>query len=751
MTSTYSIAPLYQWSFDLTQVFTTPTPLEVDHWYAVDLDNDGTDEFIIPGEDFYGGSKRPGYVFDVNSNAQINYDGAIISYENFTATTQPREIIDVDFNGDGYKDIFIATHGWDIWPNPPGERNVLLLSDGNGGLAPKDVPHVDKEFSHSTAAVDIDGDGDLDIYVGNVKGAADVVPYMLLNDGFGNFSIDYSRLPDRVTDPAHEATYDSVQFADLDGNGHKDLILGKLNPEAYGAEHYSEIYWNDGSGYYSDTRKSNLPQPQNMGKNSTSYDIVALDVDSDGDLDLLNVHTQHNSGFVDGFPSISPGWELQLLINDGNGVFVDETSSRFLQGGLWEADPGYHMHFLRSVDLNNDGFEDLVPIFRGSGDKMNAPAFWLNDGTGRFGKILNNEIFSENLSYLAGRAYPVTTQDGVEFVLTAAVDGKIYSDPLNLTGPVSTGPGGANPATSGAAGFNELFYLNSNSDVQALVDNGTYASGLAHYLAVGIAEGRSGMASGANVSGTNADDNFTMAHGNSIVRLYAGNDSFVSGNGNDTVDGGTGTDTAVFSGARSDYVVFTSNGVTTVMDLAANRDGTDFLQNIENLTFSTETMTLAAAVVEPADADGSPFQIYRFYNTLTGSHFFTTSIEERNSVITNIPTMTYEGNSFDSNATEAGGGVAVHRFYNSDSGFHFYTASAAEAQSIQNSLPQFSYEGVAYYASETADAGGTALYRFFNTQSGSHFYTTSTEERDSIISTLGHYTYEGVAYYVDLA
>ncbi|WP_420340750.1 hypothetical protein [Roseibium sp.] len=161
--------------------------------------------------------------------------------------------------------------------------------------------------------------------------------------------------------------------------------------------------------------------------------------------------------------------------------------------------------------------------------------------------------------------------------------------------------------------------------------------------------------------------------------------------------------------------------------------------------------TFVTLPVDTADADGSPYQIYRFYNTLTGSHFFTTSIEERNSVITNIPTMTYEGNRFDSNATEAGGGVAVHRFYNSDSGVHFYTASAAEAQSIQNSLPQFNYEGIAYYASETADAGGTALYRFFNTQSGSHFYTTSTEERDSIISTLGHYTYEGVAYYVDLA
>lgn len=154
---------------------------------------------------------------------------------------------------------------------------------------------------------------------------------------------------------------------------------------------------------------------------------------------------------------------------------------------------------------------------------------------------------------------------------------------------------------------------------------------------------------------------------------------------------------------------------------------------------------------DTADADSSPFQIYRFYNSLTGSHFFTTSIEERNSIITNTPTMSYEGNTFDSNATAANGGTAVYRFFNTGTGTHFYTASADEAASIRTSLPQFNDEGIVYYAHTTADSGGTALYRFFNTQNGSHFYTTSETERDNTINTLGHYNYEGVAYYVDVA
>lgn len=156
-------------------------------------------------------------------------------------------------------------------------------------------------------------------------------------------------------------------------------------------------------------------------------------------------------------------------------------------------------------------------------------------------------------------------------------------------------------------------------------------------------------------------------------------------------------------------------------------------------------------VGDVTDADNSPYEVYRFYNTLIGNHFFTTSTDERDSIIANIPTMTYEGNVFDSNATAENGGSAVYRFFNTANGTHFYTASAEEAANIRSNLPQMNDEGIVYYAHLTADGGGTALYRFYNTQNGSHFFTTSETERDNTISTLGHYNYEGVAYYVDLA
>nr|WP_286190326.1 hypothetical protein [Labrenzia sp. R4_2] len=152
--------------------------------------------------------------------------------------------------------------------------------------------------------------------------------------------------------------------------------------------------------------------------------------------------------------------------------------------------------------------------------------------------------------------------------------------------------------------------------------------------------------------------------------------------------------------------------------------------------------------------DGSistEFEVYRFFNTETGSHFYTSSATERDQVLQVFPQYQYEGNVFGSNATVDNGGAAVHRFFNSETGTHFYTASQEEYEYIETNLSNFAYEGISYYAYESENGSNVALYRFFNTDNGTHFFTTSADERDSIINTLGHYNYEGVAYYVDFA
>ncbi|MEZ5703666.1 MAG: hypothetical protein R3E42_19470 [Burkholderiaceae bacterium] len=140
--------------------------------------------------------------------------------------------------------------------------------------------------------------------------------------------------------------------------------------------------------------------------------------------------------------------------------------------------------------------------------------------------------------------------------------------------------------------------------------------------------------------------------------------------------------------------------------------------------------------------------VYRFFNTRTSAHFFTTSDAERAHVRANLPFMSDEGPAFFANSAASTGLTPVHRFYNAATGVHFYTISESERAHVSATLPQFGYEGVAYYASTVAAAGYRPLYRFFYPDKGFHFYTVSATEKDQIIASLPQYSYEGVGYYV---
>lgn len=142
--------------------------------------------------------------------------------------------------------------------------------------------------------------------------------------------------------------------------------------------------------------------------------------------------------------------------------------------------------------------------------------------------------------------------------------------------------------------------------------------------------------------------------------------------------------------------------------------------------------------------------VYRFYNSSTGAHFFTTSTAERDQIASTLsPPFSLEGAAFSVASAFAPGLSAVHRFYNTRTGVHFYTISEAERANVASYLPDFRYEGVAYYASQVAGTGFVPFYRFLIPAKGTHFYTASDSERDHIIANLAStYRYEGIGYYV---
>ena len=74
-----------------------------------------------------------------------------------------------------------------------------------------------------------------------------------------------------------------------------------------------------------------------------------------------------------------------------------------------------------------------------------------------------------------------------------------------------------------------------------------------------------------------------------------GNDSFIAHAGTATIVGGGGHDSVLFQGAKSAYSLSAANGVITVSDSTAARDGTVTGTGVQYLTFSDKTMVVATA------------------------------------------------------------------------------------------------------------------------------------------------------------
>ena len=277
-------------------------------------------------------------------------------------TQYPRQIVIADFNGDRRPDVFIADTGGDHAPFP-GYQNTLILSAPGGKLvdATANLPQVD-DYTHSAAAADVNGDGATDLYIGNIYGANQVPPRILLNDGTGHFS----ELPGAL--PAAQAsldqnTYTGGTFADVNGDGHPDLVLAASNQSQQ-----SVVLLNDGTGHFTELAGALPPKP--FGTDAIGFDPTTLDINRDGHPGLVISYTKGNPFYV--------GRWIQVLINNGNGTFEDETASRLPQSD--NSDPW--AEWIQPRDLQHDGSTDFGlqanPLLGG------PPLLYLLDQNGSF-------------------------------------------------------------------------------------------------------------------------------------------------------------------------------------------------------------------------------------------------------------------------------------------------------------------------------------------------------------------------------
>lgn len=108
--------------------------------------------------------------------------------------------------------------------------------------------------------------------------------------------------------------------------------------------------------------------------------------------------------------------------------------------------------------------------------------------------------------------------------------------------------------------------------------------------------------------------------------------------------------------------------------------------------------------VDPLTREPIPSPVYRFRNQNTEVHLYTVSEIEREAT-ENLDNFSFEGEAFYAYPAEIGaeitGTIPIFRFLNTITGAHFNTPSVAEKNNIEANLPDFQSEGIAYYAFPT--------------------------------------------------
>jgi hypothetical protein len=152
---------------------------------------------------------------------------------------------------------------------------------------------------------------------------------------------------------------------------------------------------------------------------------------------------------------------------------------------------------------------------------------------------------------------------------------------------------------------------------------------------------------------------------------------------------------------------------------------------------------------ETAPLAGETVGVYRFFDTSNGTQFLTASLSEVKLIQSTRPDLDYEGlamTGISSNASDPDA-VPVYRFFDSVNGTHFFTSSKAEVASIAATRPDLTLEQGSFYEHASQQQGDIPVYRFFETTTGNHFFTSSAAEVATITLTRTDMTPEGVAFY----
>ena len=392
------------WFIEATERLGAPQPCGGTGCYSnyvvmADLDGDGSLDlaFANGGGYYVPGKAEPlaiykndgkGQFAEVNSTALQGFSGRL------------RQIAVGDIDGDGDLDL-VAADAWALQPD------AVFINQG-GFVFKNEGPARLGTSSRSAGARlgDVDGDGDLDLALtdwGDKPYKSKGTARIYLNDGKGFFA----QLADAVPQDTHKIGTGpiDIDLFDADGDFDLDLLLASRNGE-------SLFFTNDGSGQFSD---ANADLPDQSGPYVYGPDVC--DVDGDDDLDVW---------LDNGDAKLAE----QLMINGGNGVFLDESATRIT------GNPNADDNEVQCVDLDNDG--DLDAIVASLSDEERT---LINDGKGNFALMAGT--FPAVGDSTLGLDLGDVDGDGRLDAVTAQGEGGDFTNRLYLGGadqPVDTRP-----------------------------------------------------------------------------------------------------------------------------------------------------------------------------------------------------------------------------------------------------------------------------------------------------------------------